>query len=370
MDHALNPASNVLITGATGFIGGELVQRLDDYTEGTIWSLVRARKDEQPLSRLATRYWRSGNTRKPGPRVQAVVGDVTLPFWGLDAEDLNAITRNVDIIIHSAADTSFADDHDTSQTNVVGVRNLIEFARRCVRQPLIVYVSTASNSGKAAHCCLREEDGCQPDNHHFNGYTHSKAVAEALLRESGLPLLNLRPTIVLSAGLPDSGFAKQILWCVPLTRCFRALPLDPDSHVDLADVGFVADAALDLLRKPSRRFDCYHLSAGKDNAVTIGQLREVVMDFYRRKEHVILIPPKEWTVSVHRKYIRTQMQKQLFHSLRYYLPFLNMDVIYDDARLRAELGEAAPAVASPVDYFPGLLRLIRQQAALREAALP
>ena len=56
-----------------------------------------------------------------------------------------------------------------------------------------------SNSGKAAHRCLPEEEGCRPANQHFNGYTQSKAEAEALLRSSGLPVLHLRPTIVLGA---------------------------------------------------------------------------------------------------------------------------------------------------------------------------
>jgi thioester reductase-like protein len=369
MDHVLTPGSNVLLTGTTGFIGGELAQRLDGFSNGTIWCLVRARKGEDSRSRLATRYWRSGNARKPGPNVKVVSGDVTLPLWGLGGEELETITRDVDFIIHSAADTSFAEDRDTSQTNVVGVNNLIELARMCKRQPLIVYMSTASNGGRASHCSLREEDGCQPDKEHFNGYTLSKAVAESLLRSSGLPLLNLRPTIVLSAGLPDTGFAKQILWCVPLTRCFRALPVDENSRVDLVDVGFVAEAALALLRHPGRHFDCYHLSAG-NNASTIGSMREVVNEYYNRKQPTLAIPPAEWTPSAHRKYVVTQMQKHLFRSLRYYLPFLNMDVVYDDSRLRSELGESAPPVRSPEEYLAGLLRLIRQQAALAEAALP
>ena len=46
-----------------------------------------------------------------------------------------------------------------------------------------------------------------------------------------------------------------------------------------------------------------------------------------------------------------------------------MDVVFDDARLRADLGET-PAVRPVGDYLPDLLKLIRPKAALREAALP
>ena len=67
--------------------------------------------------------------------------------------------------------------------------------------------------------------------------------------------------------------------------------------------------------------------------------------------------------------VRTPLQRQLFLSLRYYLPFFNMDVVFDDARLRADLGET-PAVRPVSAYLPELLKLIRPKAALREAALP
>src|SRR5947207_700042 len=55
MDHILGEGSNVLVTGATGFIGGELVRRLETFTRGSVWCLVRPRDDEGPAERLAAR---------------------------------------------------------------------------------------------------------------------------------------------------------------------------------------------------------------------------------------------------------------------------------------------------------------------------
>ena len=82
-------------------------------------------------------------------------------------------------------------------------------------------MSTASNIGEVVGRSVTEDEGCRPENRHFHEYTQSKAVAEALLRESGLPVLTLMPSIVLSAGLPDPPFARQILWFVPATRLLR-----------------------------------------------------------------------------------------------------------------------------------------------------
>ena len=247
---------------------------------------------------------------------------------------------------------------------------MIEFAKSCKRTPLIVYMSTASNVGRINGECLSENDGCRPTNDHFNEYTQSKAVGEDLLRRSGLPVLILRPSIVLSAHLPDPLFARQILWCAPLGRVFRALPIDPASRMDIVDVNFIVDATFRLLESKTRRHDCYHLSAGERGCLTMGELVEMVDRVYGRKKSIRLIRPSEWTSASSREFVHTRLQNRIFRSLRHYLPFLNMDVVYDDTRLRKELGSARPAILPIESYLTGLLRLIRAKAALQETSMP
>jgi nucleoside-diphosphate-sugar epimerase len=371
MQTVLPPSSNVLITGTTGLIGGEIFRRLcTTVTEGTIWPLIRPMRGEDPLDRLHRRLGRSGDSCPIPANVRPLGGDISEPEWGLCDRDLAEVTDAVDMIVHNAAETSFSPQNGIVKTNVSGVRRLIELAQKCARPPLIVYMSTASNVGDVTGCCVGEDDGCRPENHHFNEYTQSKAVAERLLRSSGLPVLTLRPTIVLSADLFDAQFARQILWFAPVTRFFRALPIDPASRLDLVDVGFVADAAVRLMEAGSRSHQCYHLSAGVDHSLTIAELLAMVDRFYNRKTPLQLIPPSEWNLSSHRRYVRTEVQRTLYKSIRYYLPFLNMDTVYDNRRLEHDLGSLKPAVRHPEEYIPALLRLIRTRTALREAALP
>jgi nucleoside-diphosphate-sugar epimerase len=368
MNPVLSQASRVLITGATGLIGGEILRRLDGKCE-RVWALVRPRDGIDPTDRLAARYYRSGDSFGPGPAVVAVAGDVASTHWGLVPADLRRVL-DADVIIHNAADTSFAAHRDTGKTNIESVERLIDLAGRFPKPPFIVYMGTATNVGRITGAVVDEDDGCNTAAEHFNEYTRSKAVAELMLRQSGLPVLTLRPSIVLGAGLRDAGFAKQILWCVPLTRCFRGLPIDPTSRLDLVDVGFVADSAVALARHSSRHFGCYHLSAGTTGAVSVGRMRQVVDEMYLRKRPLDLVPPEEWGREHLRKYVRTPLQKRVFRSLRHYLPFLNMDVVYDDTRLRTDLGDAVPPLKSAAEYLPDLVRLIRPRAALREAAMP
>ena len=363
--------SNVLLTGVTGLLGGELFRQFNARGHaGAVWALVRPTTDETPEQRVYHRLARSGDFAPPDCDLRAVAGDVLDADWGLSAPDRDEIAAEVDIIIHNAADTSFASHRDTARTNVGGVRRLIKFARTCRRNPLVVYMSTASNVGRVTGICLSEEDGCRPDNAHFNEYTQSKAIGEQLLRESGLQLLILRPSIVLSAGLPDPEFARQILWCAPLGRIFRTLPIDPAGRVDIVDVGFVATAAMALMACDHRTHDCYHLSAGIRAGATIGELTALIDRVYGRKTGLRLVPPSAWTRALHREHVQSALQKRVFRSLRHYLPFLNMDVVYDNARLSRELGVTAPPIRPVDEYLPDVLRLIRPKAALKEAALP
>ena len=104
--------------------------------------------------------------------------------------------------------------------------------------------------------------------------------------------------------------------------------------------------------------------------MTVGDLREVVTKANGRRTALKLVAPSGWTRALHRESVNTPLRRWVLRSLRHYLPFLNMNVVYDDARLRAVVPVAEVPVRPPAEYLSELLGLIRQKAALREACLP
>jgi nucleoside-diphosphate-sugar epimerase len=205
---------------------------------------------------------------------------------------------------------------------------------------------------------VAESDGDSLNSEHFNEYTRSKAAAEWVLRESGLPAVIIRPSIVLSNDLPSQDFARAILWFLPMLNEFDAVPIDPVARADVVTVGFVVEAMIKLLQRPELAHDCYHISAGDQYAMRCGQVAEHLDEYFERTRPLKLIPPSEWTREIHRRYVTTPHQRKLFATLKHYLPFLNMDVVYDNVRLERELGNG-PLYVPPVrEYIGRMLDLV------------
>ena len=103
-------ACNVLLTGASGYIGSLVLEKLLRSTNvGRVYVLLRPRRGVAPADRLAKLL--------TGPlfhlldethaeRVTAVAGDILEPGLGLSAEDEAMLVANVDTVIHSAAGES------------------------------------------------------------------------------------------------------------------------------------------------------------------------------------------------------------------------------------------------------------------------
>lgn len=366
----LTPDSNVIISGVSGLLGGEILREICRLDVNQITALVRSNSEQTSLERFYQRMERSGKTKESfGTNLTVADCDITRPFWDLSpAHQRNAI-ESVDTIIHCAADTSFIRERNVIDTNIAGTKNLIELARACKRRPRIVFVSTATNVGRVQNCNILEDQGCQPGNDHHNAYTASKAVAETMLRESGLDVLVIRPTIVLSAGIKDRIFARNILWFAPLVFEFEALPLICDSKVDIISCDYQSKGVVELLRHPGLAHDCYHISAGERNAITVAESLTCLRRNYVGKD-LQMIHPDHWGIKEQRRYVRSPLQRKIFHGLKYYLPFLNMNVTYDNDRFYQALGPRSPEFVPFDSYVDDLLAQINLEDAICKSAIP
>jgi nucleoside-diphosphate-sugar epimerase len=322
----------------------------------SVAALVRAATAGLARRRLLARLRKSAAWRPELARlVQAVPGDTTRETFGLTAAALGGVHT----VVHCAANTQFAEREQASvwETNVGGARHLVGVARAAAPGARIVFVSTAAVVTAPAGACLDED---APLAGHANAYTRSKREAEALLRDSGTDVLVLRPSIVLARGVRDRAMARSILWAVPIMGELGAVPVDPDARLDLVPVDHVARATVRLLSKPALRHAVYHVSAG-EGAHTFAELWE----------HVARANPSLPPVRPLGRHGRVDARaaERLLRPLGCYLPFMNANARYSNARLLAEIGADGTPPPAP-SYVPGLVGLISRREALAEMRRP
>jgi dihydroflavonol-4-reductase len=166
----------VLVTGATGFVGGNLAREL--WHRGyQVRALVRAGSDTLTIR---------------GTDIHQVEGDL------LDRESLSKAMADCEGVFHCAAAYTFwsRDPQKVRRTNVEGTVNVLECARDAGVER-VVYTSTVSTIGVPEDGCLGDESTPLSRGTLHGHYKQSKfdAEKEAMrLAAEGVPVVVVNPT--------------------------------------------------------------------------------------------------------------------------------------------------------------------------------
>ncbi|MGK3993744.1 myxochelin non-ribosomal peptide synthetase MxcG [Sorangium sp. So ce1024] len=223
----------VVLTGASGFVGAHLLHELLARTEARVVCLVRAEGEAHAAERL--RRALSGQ-RLPlagfEARVLAVPADLALPRLGLSAERFHQLAAECDAIYHNAAVVSVMRDYRSLRAaNVLGTREVLRLAAAGRPKP-VHHVSTLavapplSLSPEVAEAFVPPHAGLR------DGYQQSKWVAERLVQqagERGLPVAVYRLGRVV--GAPGAGRINEQDLVFRLLRAGIPAGLLPDLDV-------------------------------------------------------------------------------------------------------------------------------------------
>ena len=214
-----DPALHVLLTGATGFVGKEIVfQAARDPKIARLTSIIRSekitdRKTGEVLRVLEARergallLRRLGIDDEAAKKFDFVQGDIEEPGFGLSARDRDELAGTVTHVIHCAASVSFDDPYEASfRANVLGSINALEFSlalqsRRGAPFVEHVAIETSYIHGRKRNAMAQEEALVFPRHFYNNFYELTKAMAsietDRYLIEKGLRVAQLLPSIVI-----------------------------------------------------------------------------------------------------------------------------------------------------------------------------
>jgi thioester reductase-like protein len=357
-------SQGVLLTGATGFVGGELLARYLERTDRPVYALVRGEDEAAADERLReTVSGLVGETNgSAGDQLVAVPGDIRSPGLGLEQNARESLAGRVNEIVHAAASVSFdLPLEDSRRINVEGTRQMLEFAEHCRERGGLrrfSYISTAYLAG--THEGEFREDQLQVGQGFRNPYEQSKFEAERLVRARAdrLPIQVFRPSIIV--GESSSGWTASFnVLYAPLKAYARdllpVLPARREAPVDVVPVDYVADAVFELSRQPARGGETYHLVAGR-RATTVGELVDLSAKRLGRRRSLV-IPPRLYRRMIHPFLLKRSDDRgqRALRRMETFFPYFSMNVRYRDDHARHRLEPSGVRVSPIGRYFGRLL---------------
>jgi thioester reductase-like protein len=347
------PYTKVLVTGGTGYTGAYLVRELLDRSDAELFVLARGRDADEALRRVRANLehygiWNAGDE----VRLRGVAGDVGRPYLGLDRQTYHALARDVEMIVHNAADSRWTIPYRHAKpVNVLGTVEVLRLACR-TRVKTVHYVcSTGAFPGRLGETIWTEESLPGPDGV-VGGYRQTKWVADTLVhaaRGRGVPASVYRPGAL--TGAQDTGACATDTFINHLIRGWIQLgaAMRYDFRLELVPVDYCAKAIAHIA-----------LSGADAQTYNLPGARSVDMD--EVVDHIValgyplrLLPYQQW-----REELIAAVERGEDNELAPYIPLFDPDrpaeeiglagshPVFDNPRLTAALAGSG-IEARPVD---------------------
>jgi nucleoside-diphosphate-sugar epimerase len=325
-----NPRLRVLLTGATGFVGKEIlaqaagdrhieevvaVVRPETIRDHKTKAVVRVLSPQQRGALLLKRLHITGASAK---KFRFVDGDIEKPQFGVAAKELARLRTSLTHVVHCAASVSFDDTYENSfRANVLGCRNALAFSRsvqeaRGSKFVCHVAIETSYIHGRRKRTIAQENALVFPPHFYNNFYELTKAMAsietDRALIEEGLRVTQLLPSIVIGHSRTGNNRGDTKVVNAPVNAFGRAKEALESLGGDAADrarawlVGtiattFPADRSAELNLVPVDRVAAGILAA-LHTPESIGARIHLATDNRIRSEEVIRIVREELGINV------------------------------------------------------------------------
>ncbi|XP_072379073.1 fatty acyl-CoA reductase wat-like [Diabrotica undecimpunctata] len=275
--------TTVLITGATGYLGKLVMEKLLRSCDvKKIFIIIREKKGKDPQKRFDEIFdepcfepiKRKNPTFKQ--KIQVLIGDAQFPNFGLCDEDIETLKAECQVVFHYAATVRFDEKIRTATyINIRAVRDLIKITKEMKHLKAFLHCSTAYSN--CIHPVIEEkfyDPPVDPETlinlvdtldentllaitpgllgKYPNTYTFTKCIAEDIVKKEAknIPAALFRPSIVIAtAKEPIGGWINNVYGATGVLLgaalgVLRVMQLKKTNNADLVPADFVVNSSI------------------------------------------------------------------------------------------------------------------------------
>ncbi|MDR2713459.1 MAG: SDR family oxidoreductase [Clostridiales bacterium] len=268
---------HVFITGATGFLGANLVRAILESSAAVLYLLVRESEEctaDDRIKNLLMELFPKEQNPEYLPRVHAVKGDIGRENLGLSAAAWNELSQKIDTIFHSAATIHLNLPYEeASEINLNGTKRVLALAAKCRENKVLQrfnHISSAYVAGKTKRFLETDFDIGQEFS---NSYEQTKLESELeVLKYSakGLPVMIFRPSIITGNYKTGEAAKSSITFFIVrriLQGKFPDFICNDDSELNIVPVDYVVDAMLHITKSAANLGKAFNLTNKKNRNI-------------------------------------------------------------------------------------------------------